>query len=503
MAAGKKMAGRVAALCAALALLLVPETVAQLTPAGSVITHSFVASFTVQSAAPEVVSNQTQVTIKDLADPTLVPARSESTTPNQSFDFLHTLSNHGNSSDSFLLKASTLQGLNGDSGAPFGMVFFTRDGVPLPSDASGNQIAGPIPMGASLDLVLRVTPLAGSGGRVGTITVTASSLLFPARSASLVDKLVVLAAEFAPLLRVAKVAGSVVAEAGDIVSYTVQLENIGSAALSHATVSDTLPRGFRYLKGSTLLDGTPFPDPTGAGQQLSWDLGSLDPGRLRTLSYRCAISAEAPVGAAVNRATGSGTTPGGVPGAAPPAFATVRVRHSILGDRAIILGRLFEDRNGNGIPDPGEPGVPGVRVYLEDGSFSFSDPEGQYSFTGLSAGSHVVKIDRSTLTRRLIPSPYNTAFAGVGWSQFITVPFGGPARGDFALVDSGLAEEPRPPETPTGAPDGSATGWHRRLRQHLPRLRPQLLPRRLRRPLAPRSCSLPPGWPKARWRASR
>jgi len=454
MASKRKMTGGGVARWLALVLLLVPGTAASLTPTGSVIRHSFAVNFGTQTPPREVSSNQTQVTIKDLADPVLVPARSASTSPGQSCNFLHTITNRGNAPDSFLLQAGSLQAVLPDSGAPARMQFFAADGVtPFPGDGAGNQVAGPLAPGASLDLVLRVTPPQGSAGRVSTITVTATSMLAPARNASLSDQLVVLAAELAPLLRISKLAGSPVAEAGDLVPYTVQLENIGASALSHATVSDFLPRGFRYLKGSTLLDGSPFPDPAGAGQQLSWDLGSLDPGRLRTLSYRCSVSADAPVGSAVNSATGSGLTPGGASSVTPVVTASVRVRPSILGDRAMILGRLFEDRNGNGVPDPGEPGVPGVRIYLEDGSFTYSDPVGQYSFTGLLPGNHVVKIDRSTLTPRLKPSPYNTAFAGVGWSQFVTVPFGGPARGDFALVDSGLAGEPRRPQQ---SPDGPA-----------------------------------------------
>jgi len=457
--------GRVAARWCALLLLLVPETAASLTPAGTVIRHSFQAS----SGAPAVAvsSNQTQVTVKDLADPTIVPARTASTGPGRGFDFLHTVSNRGNSPDSFSLKASTLQGIIPDSGAPSSMQFYAGDGrTSLPGDGGGGQLLGPIAPGASLDLVLRVTPPPGSAGRVSGITVTASSTLAPARSASLVDQLVVLAPGTGAL-RVAKLAGSAAVEAGETVSYSVQLQNTGSAALSHATISDSLPRGFRYLKGSTLLDGAPFADPAGAGQQLSWDLGSLEAGRLRTLGYRCAVSADAPVGTGVNWAAGSGVTPAGAASAASPASASVQVRPSLLGDRAVILGRIFEDRNANGVPDPGEPGVPGVRVYLEDGSFTVSDPEGQYSFTGVSAGSHVVKIDRSTLTRRLKPFAYNTAFAGVGWSQFVTVPFGGPARGDFALVDSGLPEAqagPEPPAPAPSSPEGAAGGVVARLR---------------------------------------
>jgi len=582
----------------ALLQLLSPGAAAALTPSGSVITHSSQATFGASTPPRAVSSNVTRVTIRDLADPIIIPARYAATLASRPLDFLHTISNRGNSTDSFLVKATLFQGAPAGSITAPGMRFFTGDGItPLSSDADGNQVTVPIPPGGSLDLVLRVTPAPGSEGRVDTITVTAASLLIPARSSSLKDQLVVLApgdpgapvktvlpagpvppgtlltysialanvgpaplsgvrvldplhplleyqpgsASFpaglpgsvsydgasrtlafqiprlpagfsgsltfqarvsqaatgdssisntaslisdasltpipsnstlttvlSPLLRVTKLAGSIAVEAGDIVSYTVRLENIGASGLSHATVSDRLPRGFRYLKGSTLLDGSRFPDPTGAGQELSWDLGTLDPGGARLLSYRVAVSGDAPVGTSVNWASGSGITPGGATGLSLPASASVRVRPSLLGDKAIILGRLFEDKNGNGLPDPGEPGTPGVRVYLEDGSFAVSDPEGQYSFTGISAGSHVVKIDRSTLAPRLRPAPFNTAFAGVGWSQFITVPFGGPARGDFALVDSGLPEaETTFSKAPQPAPlshEGTAEGAVARLR---------------------------------------
>jgi uncharacterized repeat protein (TIGR01451 family) len=578
---------------------LMPGIAAPLTPAGSIITHSFIAHF---DAPPSKLanSNQTQVTVKDLADPTIVPARSAAVPAGQPVDFPHTVCNRGNSTDSFQLKASLLQGVLPQN-APK-MQFFAADGkTALPADATGIQWIGPIAPGASLDLVLRVTPPAGSEGRVDTIAVSAVSQLFPARNASLNDQLVVpvsgslsaplksvtpagsvspgtvltysvalvnggpapvtgvrvsdpldrlldyqpgsaalpdgltgnvaydaatrtlvfavpsLPAGFsgnltfqarvqasapgnssimntasmtsdasgallpsnstltlvnAGAIRISKLAGSPVAEAGDIVSFSVQVENIGAAPLAHLTISDRLPRGFRYLKGSGLLDGRHLADPVGAGAELSWDLGTLEAGALRVLGYRCAVSADVPVGTSVNWVQAAGTTPAGAGSVSPSASAAVKVRPSMLGDKAIILGRIFEDRNGNGVPDPGEPGVAGVRVYLEDGSFVFSDKEGQYSFTGVSAGNHVVKIDRVTLAPRYRPVPYNTAFAGVGWSQFITVPFGGPARGDFALEASELAEK-RPsdptsqigPTSPTGkplpaplAPKGGAAG---------------------------------------------
>ena len=128
MASVHTKGGRVAARWCALWLLLVPGPATPLTPAGSVIRHSVVASFGPQVPPREVSSNQTLVTIKELADPSIVPARSVSTLAGQPVDFLHTVTNRGNSPDSFLLKTSTSQAALAASGAPSRMQFFAADG---------------------------------------------------------------------------------------------------------------------------------------------------------------------------------------------------------------------------------------------------------------------------------------------------------------------------------------------------------------------------------------
>ena len=553
---------------ALLFLLACPGTAAPLTLSGSVITHDFTARYATPVLS-DMRSNQTRVSINDVADPVLIPPRNATTKAGVPADFLHTLSNRGNFADSFRLRASLAEGAHPDTGQVPQFRFYTADGLtPLPTDADGVQVIGPLAPGASIDLMLRATPLPGSEGRVAVIDVTATSVLLPARSTAVSNQLVVpapgglsaikavapaggvlpgavlsysielsnsgaspvagvrvidpldtqleyqqgsaalpagvdgsisydaatrtlivdiatvppgfsgevtfrarvrddapgngsivntagvstpesaaptltnstLNTVLARALQVTKAAGSSVAEAGDVVSYSVRVENVGASALHAVTLADRLPRGFRYLKGSSHVDGSSVADPAGGSQQLSWVLGSMEPGAVKLLDYRVVLSGEVPVGTSFNWAQASGVTTAGSSSLSPPATAAVKVRPSMLGDKAIILGRIFEDKNGNGVPDQDEPGEPGVRIYLEDGSFVFTDAQGKYSFTGLSAGDHVVKIDRSTLDARFVAVPYNTAFAGVGWSQFITVPFGGPARGDFALA---LAPEGR------------------------------------------------------------
>lgn len=59
----------------------------------------------------------------------------------------------------------------------------------------------------------------------------------------------------------------------------------------------------------------------------------------------------------------------------------------------IIEGRVFRDTNINGTFNPGEPGMAGVEVRLEDGEAAITDELGRYKFSGVSADQHHVSID--------------------------------------------------------------------------------------------------------------
>jgi hypothetical protein len=91
-----------------------------------------------------------------------------------------------------------------------------------------------------------------------------------------------------------------------------------------------------------------------------------------------------------------------------------------------IEGWVFNDANLNGALDPGEAGVEGVRVKLEDGSIVTTDKNGRYQFPAVGAGKHVVSLDA-----RRIPAAYT--FLG---SETATVEIQrrGAARVDFPFV---------------------------------------------------------------------
>jgi hypothetical protein len=74
---------------------------------------------------------------------------------------------------------------------------------------------------------------------------------------------------------------------------------------------------------------------------------------------------------------------------------------------ASIGGHLWEDLDGDGILDPGEPFLAGVDVFLDvDGDGIFDDgvdtrtttnAEGEYSFASLTPGTYTVSVDQATL----------------------------------------------------------------------------------------------------------
>ncbi|MDF3131302.1 SdrD B-like domain-containing protein, partial [Kiritimatiellaeota bacterium B1221] len=68
---------------------------------------------------------------------------------------------------------------------------------------------------------------------------------------------------------------------------------------------------------------------------------------------------------------------------------------------------VWNDLNGDGVQDAGEPGLSGVTVYLDlnsNGVLDGGEPNevtngsGAYDFTGLAAGTYSVQVDENTVT---------------------------------------------------------------------------------------------------------
>jgi len=194
-------------------------------------------------------------------------------------------------------------------------------------------------------------------------------------------------------LSIIKQANKKTATAGDIVTYTVNITNLSSTLTATGVlVTDNLPHGFKYVSGSTLIDGAGAADPTGTSSVV-WSLGTLSPQATKRLSYRARVGPDTSIGKAQNSATISATI-GGNPASAGPSTATIEIREGLFSDRGILIGKVFEDKNGNGIQDKDEPGIPNVSLIMEDGTVITTDEFGRYSVPNIEKGMHVIRLDQ-------------------------------------------------------------------------------------------------------------
>ena len=236
-------------------------------------------------------------------------------------------------------------------------------------------------------------------------------------------------------LFVQKDSSKTTAEMGDFVDYTVGIRNGTGNALNLADVilTDNLPAGFAYVKGTARRDGTPIADPKGGGgPALSFTLGHMDQGLQTTLTYRVRLGPGSTKGDGTNRAQAFYTVNGATT-ASNVAMARVQVTGGVFSDQGFILGKVYLDCNANGLQDAGEEGLSGVRVLLEDGTYAITDGGGKYSFYGITNHTHVIKVDRTTLPAGARLETISNRNLGDPNSRIIDLKSGELARGDFAV----------------------------------------------------------------------
>ena len=186
---------------------------------------------------------------------------------------------------------------------------------------------------------------------------------------------------------------------GQLVPYTITIDNVIGASLQGEQVVDRYPAGFRYVRGSARLDGQPA-EPTVTGLQLAWN-GLSFGSSTRTIVLLLAVGAGASEGEFVNRAQ----VIDGLTGKPLSGEATARVR--VIPDQTFdctdVFGKVFNDVNRNGMQDDGEDGLPGVRVVTATGLEATTDQYGRFHITcaitpNEDRGSNfVLKLDDRTL----------------------------------------------------------------------------------------------------------
>ena len=242
-------------------------------------------------------------------------------------------------------------------------------------------------------------------------------------------------------LLIEKSASRKTVELGEFLDYVIKVKNVSGQLLGRIQLTDRLPAGFAYVPatarlnaGTTRQDGSTMPEPSGGvGPVLVFDIGSIPDQTVLTLSYRVRVGPGALQGDGINRAQARSAAP--LVKISNETSASVKVLPGVFTDRGFLIGTVYADCNYNRVQDESEPGVPGVRLYLEDGTHVVTDARGKYSLYGLHPKTHVIKLDRSTLPHDAgeLAILANRHMGDAG-SRFVDLKNGELHKADFALL---------------------------------------------------------------------
>ena len=200
------------------------------------------------------------------------------------------------------------------------------------------------------------------------------------------------------------------ASVGDLVPYTITVRNTENVQRAGVTIVDILPPGFKYVAGSSSLNGLVL-EPVTSDRELQWS-GQTVPANA-TLTYKLTVVVGAGVSGGDRINNGVARNGNAGPEISNRGQAVVSIVASSIFDCAEIIGKVYDDLNGNGYQDQGEPGIPAARLATVNGQLITTDEYGRYHITCAAVpdariGSNfVLKVDTRTLPAGYAPTTDN------------------------------------------------------------------------------------------------
>ena len=206
------------------------------------------------------------------------------------------------------------------------------------------------------------------------------------------------------------------ASPGDELFYRLKIDNPGASTALNVRVKDSLPPKNNYIKGSTRgyfggVPGRALPDGiTGTGV----NIGSIEPGAWVVVTFRVTLDQSflrTDPQTLVNTGCAQGSN-----------TARVCSKATVVLNPGAIRIIKFEDKNGNGVRDAGEPKRQGFRFRLvETGDTGVTDKDGWLVFRHLPAGIyHIREINIPSGWRITTPNPQQvTVISGTMVRAFV------------------------------------------------------------------------------------
>jgi len=240
-------------------------------------------------------------------------------------------------------------------------------------------------------------------------------------------------------LLVTKTARPSIVQIGDAIRYRVTVQNQSSSAMTDLRVVDRPPAGLAYVPDSSVFsmeDGTSLQlEPDVTRGQLAWTLNTasapgfetLGAGATLTLDLSMVASPSAEFGDLTNTAFVQDALTGNT---SSLATAVVEFIPEPTFDCTPVLGRVFEDVNGNGYHDAGEVGIPGARLITVNGDIITTDEYGRYHIPcaiipdNERGSNYILKTDLNSLPLGYAMTTQNPRVVRATRGKFLKINFG-------------------------------------------------------------------------------
>ena len=211
-------------------------------------------------------------------------------------------------------------------------------------------------------------------------------------------------------LVVAKTSTKRTASVGDMIPYSITVRNGEAAQRGGVDVIDILPPGFKYVLGSATVNGVAA-EPVANDRELRWQRQNI-PGNA-TITYRLVtvVGAGVSAGDRIN----NGLARDGLDGKdiSNRGQAVVSIVPSAVFDCSEVIGKVYDDLNGDGYQDQGEPGISGARLATVNGELITTDQFGRYHIACAAVpdaaigSNYVLKLDLRSVAQGSAPTSDN------------------------------------------------------------------------------------------------
>jgi len=153
------------------------------------------------------------------------------------------------------------------------------------------------------------------GAAVNTIVLASTNATAPAAANSSIEL---------TAIQLSKTTATAAVSKGGVADYTITFNNGGATILNNISIADTLPTGFTYKAGSSIINGVVAADPYGTVQAPTWTLAPIAIGAAATITFSANVDINAIPGTYLNSVQASDALGTAFPNPGPTAPVIVQ-----------------------------------------------------------------------------------------------------------------------------------------------------------------------------------